>query len=194
MDKVRAFYFLEDIAHESFIKALVEKVCQGIMIEHIVRNASGGKGRALGELKSFLEESKDSMVDGLLIVAIDSNCHKYTEQREKVAEMVKEILAIQYALAIPNPHIERWYMLDASALNGALGFKETLPIKQAKCKKDYYKNLFDKVLRESGQIAPLGAPDFAEDIVQEMDLYTAGKNDSSFKHFIQDIENYFKRR
>lgn len=189
MDKVRVFYFLEDIAHESFIKALVEKVCQGVMIEHSVRNASGGS-RVLGELKRFLD---DTRLDGLLIVAIDSNCHPYKGRRKEVAGIVKDSVPMPYALAIPNPHIERWYMLDASALNRALGFKGTLSIKRAKCKRDYYKNLFDRVLKESGQIAPLGAPDFAENIVQEMDLYAAGKTDSSFKHFIQDIENYFKR-
>lgn len=193
MDRIQVFYFLEDIAHESFIKALVEKVWQGEMIEHIVRNASGGKGRTLEELRTFLEDTRDRILAGLLIVAIDSNCHPYNERRREITKIINDSsVPISYALAIPNPHIERWYLLDASALNKVLGFKGTLSIKEAKCQRDYYKNLFDSVLKEGGKIAPLGAPDFAQDIVQEMDLYIAGKNDRSFKHFIEDIERYLK--
>ncbi|MFH0773946.1 MAG: hypothetical protein V2A53_00420 [bacterium] len=190
--KSKVFYFLEDIAQESFIKALTEKICRNVKIDHIVRNASGGKGSVLTELKSFLRDMKGSLLDGFLIVAIDSNCNPYREMRKKIAKIVGENSLTLYALAIPNPHIEKWYMLDASALNKVLGTKKTHPVKRAKCKKGYYKNLFDDAIKESGKVAPLGAPDFAEEIVQEMDLYEAGKNDSSFKHFIGDVESLLK--
>ncbi len=191
-EKLKVFYFLEDIGHEFFIKALIERVCHNVQIDHIIRNASGGKGRVLTELKNFLWDMKGSLLDGFLIVAIDSNCSPYKEMRKKIAKIVGENLSTLYALAIPNPHIERWYMLDTSALNKILGVKKTQPVKKAKCKKDYYKNLFDKIIKESNKVAPLGAPDFAEEIVQEMDLYEAGKNDSSFKQFIDDVKRLVK--
>ncbi len=46
----------------------------------------------------------------------------------------------------------------------------------------------------SSDIAPqFGGYEYGERIVEEMDLYDAGKADSSLKHFLEDIGNAWQR-
>ena len=61
MAKLRIGYFLEDIAHEKFITALVGRVAREVgltpgVLEHVVYNASGGKGQTMTELRHFLRD------------------------------------------------------------------------------------------------------------------------------------------
>ena len=60
MAKLNIGYFLEDVGHENFVKALVTRVAleMGFAsddLNHDVRNATGGKGTAVAELQGFCE-------------------------------------------------------------------------------------------------------------------------------------------
>lgn len=64
---LRVGYFLEDIAHEKFIAALVRRVAQEVglapeSLEDIVYNASGGEGRTMTELRRFLRDAQRGLV------------------------------------------------------------------------------------------------------------------------------------
>ncbi len=71
--------FLEDLGHESLIKALVERVAREkrVAIKIKSRSVRGGHGRALAELRQFLRDLRRGHQVGipqLLVVAIDANC------------------------------------------------------------------------------------------------------------------------
>jgi len=113
MGEISLLYFLEDIAHEKFLCALVNRIAQeqGIgpsQLVHTVRNATGGKGKALAELTRFLREHQRLQCH-ILIVAIDANCQKYTARRNEILKRVPQETQWQVVCAIPDPYIERWY-------------------------------------------------------------------------------------
>jgi len=66
-----------------------------------------------------LLQARESWPD-LLVVAIDSNCRVFNACRSEVEDAVKDA-PIPRILAIPDPHIERWLLLDSAAFKSALG-------------------------------------------------------------------------
>jgi len=70
--------FAEDVGHEGFLRALVERLCGQARIRVDVRtmSARGGHGRVMQELHTFqqvLAKQPGQSVD-LLVAAIDANC------------------------------------------------------------------------------------------------------------------------
>jgi hypothetical protein len=61
VDEIRIGYFLEDIGQEHFLKALVNRIAREVglpsrRLRHEVRNATGGRGVVLDELRRFLRD------------------------------------------------------------------------------------------------------------------------------------------
>ncbi len=50
-----------------------------------------------------------------------------------------------------------------------------------------------QTLAEGGHPTLLGGLEFARDIVRTMDLYRAGKNEKSLKHFLDDVRKAIRR-
>ena len=91
MDEIRIGYFLEDIGQERFLKALVNRVAREMRLSfprlrHEVRNATGGRGVVLEELRRFLRDVNHERehLFALLVVAIDGNCHSYRKRRAEI--------------------------------------------------------------------------------------------------------------
>jgi len=196
--EVRVGYFLEDIAQERFLCALVTRVAEekGIptdMLRHEVRNASGGEGQAMNSLSQFLDRWRHDQVPvlDLLIVAIDGNCRSFTERRREIENLVRERgYHGPLVCAVPDPHIERWYLADPEGFQRALSAPEAPRCpryKRCKYERDQYKRALRKALREAGVEAPLGGAEYGDDIVRSMDLYRAGRRDRSLKHFLDDL-------
>lgn len=53
--------------------------------------------------------------------------------------------------------------------------------------RDYYKDALAKVVRKAGHPATLGGIEFAQELVERMDLYRAGRNERSLKAFVDDL-------
>lgn len=107
-------YFLEDIAQEHFIKAIVERVAtgQGLLSQtllHDVRNATGGVSRVIWEFKSFLRDharGHESAFD-VLVVAIDGNCTGYLAKKQQLLHLKEQTgYGGLIVCAIPDPHVE----------------------------------------------------------------------------------------
>ncbi len=199
MDRISLLYFLEDIAHEKFLRALVTRIAQdrGIapsLLEHEVRNATGGKGKALAEFSQFLRESQ-GLQCYIMIVAIDANCWGFQERRKEILRRVKQPeVRWQVVCAVPDPHIERWYLSDPTALPRALeplhtgrGQEVTLP--PYKCRRGWYKQALRRAIEENaGFVPPLGGTEYGQEIAMAMDLYRACKEDRSLKNFVDDLQ------
>jgi len=193
-------YFLEDIAQESFLKALVDKVAKGINVAssltHAVWNAAGGRGQVLDQLRRFVRDVQDGRLRPfhILVIAIDGNCCTYQDRKNEIDRIVLgSKYSGMYVLALPNPHIERWYMLDPQGFNKAFGAGALPVLPTYKCERGLYKKVMREAIASSGIMAQFGGYEYGERIVEEMDLYEAAKADSSLKHFIDDLSDALTR-
>jgi hypothetical protein len=200
--KITIGYFLEDRGHETFIKALVGRVARenglrdGEWLDD-VRSATGGK--SIQAYRSFLKDmslADISLPFDVLIVASDGNCKGYQDKKSqllKFAQKAKFSNTDLLVFAVPDPHIERWYMSDPHAFNRAFG-SGILPVLPGyKCKRGHYKKIMQDAI-SSGDLKPqFGGYEYGHKIVDGMDLYLAGKADASLRHFIEDLVDAIKR-
>jgi len=196
VDEIRIGYFLEDIGQERFLEALVNRVAREVglpsrRLRHEVRNATGGRGVVLDELRRFLRDvnHERECLFTLLVVAIDGDCHGYRERRDEIRTIVEQSGYPGLVIcAVPNPHIERWYLADPRGLQQVLEVSSIPEVPSYKCERGRYKQALRDAIRETGIIAPLGGLEYGPDIAEVLDLYTVGKVDAGFKHFLDELQ------
>ncbi|MBI5141727.1 MAG: DUF4276 family protein [Nitrospirae bacterium] len=184
--------FVEDYGHESVIRTLIQRFSQEktLQVSIVSRSVRGGHGKAVSELKTYLrslEQGKGDVPD-LLVVAIDANCRGYTERKREVDEVNDQFQGITIC-AIPDPHIERWLLLDSSAFKAVLGKGCAAP--NQKCSKDRYKQLLIESIRNAGVSPLLGGIEHAEDIVNALDLTKMEQADASLGRFLKELKSKF---
>lgn len=183
--------FAEDQAHELFLRPLIERVCsdQGVRCRVRVRSARGGHGRALVELQLFQEAlakgATASTLPEVLVVAIDANCTPCIKAHGKIRAIIRPEVFPRVVIACPDPHIERWYLVDPPALEQLVG-RRPATVKK-KCARDHYKRILRTTIERAGSPVPLGGIEFAPEIVAQMDLFRAGKANGSLKHFLGSL-------
>jgi hypothetical protein len=187
--------FCEDSFHEKFIGALIDRFMSeyGVNVTPHFFSSRGGLPRMHSELKEFLRDlsrGRKPMPDHLIVV-VDANCKGYNERKTMMADVVGQYPEFQgiVSYAIPDPHIERWMLVDPRAFQKVFGRGCTLPA--IKCKKDEYKKLLRNEIHESGVEAPLGGQEFAEDVVSAMDLNLAEGSEPSFGLFLKALKGLF---
>ena len=199
---VKILYFLEDIMQEGFIKALVNRIAQDVSIpndslKHDVRSARGGS-TVIPEFKRFMKDAmqtSSSDVD-LLIVAIDGNCKGYRDRIRQLQGYISpnHPLRDKVVYAVPDPHIERWYIMDQRAFKNGVKIDRAPDMPPYKCKKDYYKSLLHQALAESNVTSLLGGAEYAENIVNNIvSLDSLGDQNAGFKNFLEYLRNFLRR-
>jgi len=151
---LQVVYFFEDIAHERFVRGLTRRVARecGVEMEEHIRNATHGS-RVWGEWRQFLREigkGRGPQPDVLIVVA-DGDCKGATEVRRQLEEEANRIgsRAFHLVCAVPDPHIERWYLEDAEALPRVVPGARPRPLRY-KCERDRYKNALRNAIRAAG--------------------------------------------
>jgi len=185
--------FAEDYGHEEFVKALVERLSResDVPVKITPRNVRGGHGKVVTEFQIFLrdlEHAREGLPD-LLIVATDANCKRYAKRRREI-DKINDKFKNFSVYAIPDPHIERWLLLDSAAFKMVLGKGCGKPDK--KCSRDRFKQLLLNAMRNAGVIPPLGGVEYTEDIVNAMDLQRMERANASFGKFLKDLQSKFK--
>lgn len=184
--------FVEDFAHQKVIGALVQRLADEscIDVQFNWRSAVRGHGRVVRELRDYLRDlrGQGSPLPDLIIVATDANCRGLNE---RVREMDQTTTPAPMILAIPDPHIERWLLLDSAAFKTAVGRGCDAP--DRKCGRDLYKRRLAAAIRAAGIMPSLGGIEFAEDIVQSMDINRAKRADRSFQRFVDPLVNVFQQ-
>ena len=94
-------------------------------------------------------------------------------------------------MAIPDPHIERWLLLDGAAFRYVVGRGCDAP--GLKCDRDLYKQALIKAIIDAGIMPSFGGIEFAEDIVRQMDLQRAMNEDQSLRRFLTDVRAVFQQ-
>jgi hypothetical protein len=186
--------FVEDAGHEAFLTALLARLAGEYRLPVHVnpRSVTGGHGRVMTELGKYvraLAAGIERMPD-LLVVAIDANCRGFSERRREIDEVLGKYR--DWAVcAVPDPHIERWMLLDSSAFSSVLGMGCAPP--DQKCNRDRYKQILANAVRAAGVEPILGGLEYADEIAYAMDLQRAGQSDRSFHHFMEALRDAFSR-
>ncbi len=182
--------FVEDRAHEEFLKAMLKRIAteQERSLSVRVRSARGGHPRVLEELslyqKSVLKAPENLSMPDLLFITIDANCESWNRAKRKIQETIQSPFTTRSIVACPDPHIERWYLADPDSFAQVVGVRPK--VGQRKCERDRYKAILSKAIVDAGHPATLGGIEFAQELVAAMDLYRAGKSEGSLKHFLDE--------
>jgi hypothetical protein len=190
-DILKVDLFAEDRAHEAFLDALIRRLLSEDGVETLIRHRSplGGHGKMLTELGAFQKIIRGQQpgfdVPDILVVARDANCQRFTHARQSVHDLVDKGVFPAFAIACPDPHIERWFLADPVSFHRVIG-ADSRPGRR-KCERDLYKRKLAEGIRRGGHPPTLGGIEFASELVGEMDLYRAGRNEPSLQHFIDDF-------
>ncbi|MBX9604181.1 MAG: hypothetical protein K2X35_24470 [Bryobacteraceae bacterium] len=91
---------------------------------------------------------------------------------------------------IPDPHIERWMLVDPVAFQRLFRRGCTLPA--IKCDKNAYKNLLEDEIRASGITPLLGGMEYVEDIIKLLDFHRA-EREPTFRLALREIRATLKQ-
>ncbi|MBI2833273.1 MAG: hypothetical protein HYX76_02470 [Acidobacteria bacterium] len=185
--------FVEDHAHEAFLVPMLERIAreENLVASPRVRSARGGHSRAIAELKLYqqvVERGTPGLaLPDLLLAGIDGNCSTFAKAKKTIQGATHAPFSHRLVVASPDPHVERWYLADPDSFRAVVGRGPSIGRK--KCERDYYKNVLAKAVRQAGHPVMLGGTEFARELVDNMDLYRAGKNDRSLKAFVDDLRS-----
>ena len=186
--------FVEDFGHEQVISALLDRFAIEYKVELSTKPSSvrGGHGRAIFELKEYIRDLSGAheVWPDLLVVAIDGNCKGYGERQSEIKSAIQG-MSVLTILAIPDPHIERWLLLDSHAFRTVLGKGCRAP--DQKCERDRYKKLLLQAVREAGSTPLIGGMENARDLVEAMDLKRLEPADDSLGRFLRELRSVFKQ-
>ena len=183
--------FVEDNAHRQVVGALVQRLASksGLTVKLEWRSATGGYGRVVSQLKRYLRDlERQGGQPDLIVVATDANCRGL---RQRIRDIGTPAAASPVVLAVPDPHIERWLLLDGAALKSVFGKGCDAP--DHKCDRDRYKHQLSNAIRATGRTPRLGGIEFAEDIVQHMDIEAAARADASLRRFVDELRGHFRQ-
>lgn len=183
--------FVEDNAHRQVIGALVRRLAdeRGVAVRLDWRSAVRGHGRVVQEFRRYLADlaRQDGHPD-LIVVATDANC---SGLQQRIRDIDASAAVSPVVLAVPDPHIERWLLLDGAAFKSVFGKGCDAP--DHKCNRHRYKHRLSEAVRATGVVPRLGGIEFAEDIVQKMDIESAGRADPSFGRVVDELRRIFRQ-
>jgi len=185
--------FFEDIAHERFIKTIVERAGQeiGMRMEVSVRSATHGS-RVWRELEQYLKDIQKRVepMPDVLVVVTDGNCQKEMQVRKRIQGLTSKYSFPDECVvcAIPNPHIERWYLEDQQALTGVISRSKPKKLRY-KCERDWYKQALVEAIRKAGIEPLLGGAEYGDEIAR---MLNPSKLDRSFRNFWDELRRVLK--
>jgi hypothetical protein len=137
--------FCEDWFHGQFVGALLRRFAAnyGVGVKARFLSSEGGLPGMQSEFRIFLRDlaRQKQGIPHSIIVVVDANCKGYTERRSLIESVLDQYQQFQglVSYAIPDPHIERWMLVDPGAFQKVFGRGCTLPA--TKCAKREYKRL-----------------------------------------------------
>ncbi len=146
--------FVEDVAHEDFLTALIHRLSIEYKVETNIKPSSvrGGRGTVITELKQYLRDLQRYKEDlpELVIVGTDSNCKELMERENEINQVTSDLMNLVITM-IPEPHIERWFLLDSEAFKEVYGKGCQKP--DQKCERDRYKKMLLNAIYQATKTA-----------------------------------------
>ena len=190
----RIHLFCEDAGHEQFLKALLNRLARryAIEIEIKVNSARGGHGRMRHRLRNYIKSLREGRINAgtpdRIVVVRDANCSGLSKMLSELKTDVEDYDPITI-YAIPDPHLERWLLLDSAAFKDVLGRGCSAP--DQKCEKERYKKLLIEAVLNTGETPVFGGIEHTEDIVNAMDLERMVTADPSLGGLITELRRIF---
>lgn len=184
--------FCEDTGHKDFLSSLINRFADtyGIPVEVEALSSTGGHGRMLADLQTYINDLRAfGGIPDLIVVARDSNCRGTTQTQSEIMGCLDDYSDFAI-LAIPNPHVERWLLLDSAAFKTVFGSGCDAP--DEKCDRGRYKRILAESIRSAADVNPaLGGLEYTADIVNAMDLDRMVTADDSLGALLQDLRQQF---
>jgi hypothetical protein len=186
--------FVEDDAHHRFLDAIIKRLAreQSVEVKLDWRNVRRGYGAVINELKQYMRDlyrGRGGFPD-LIVVATDANCKGLNARLKEINDVTQKFLKALVVCAIPDPHIERWMLIDSSAFKMVFGQGCNAP--DLKCEKSRYKKMLIDSIRDAGIIPSFGGIEFAQDIAENMNLDHAARQDKSLNRFLHEMIKIMK--
>ena len=187
----RVVLFCEDQGHEQVGRALIERIARevGACINLDPRCARGGRGRAITELKVWqraLALGQMTGVPDLLVVLIDGNCEGVNATRKQIEPQLDRSVCPDIIIGVPDPHVERWLIADIAAFTALVGVPP--PADPGKCGRDVYKRIIRETVERAGIPLLSDVLELAPELVDDMDLFRAGKAQPALGQLIDDLQ------
>lgn len=191
-------FFLEDSAQEALIPNLVRRLISDENKnpqDYELKVLSARGGGSIRAYKEFIKSVKKHKIpaEDMLIVGSDGNCNGFTKRRSQLNDAAKGVSYSTIITAIPDPHIERWYLLDNVALANAAGVSVQAVPPAIKCDKGHYKKLLKDAFAQHDLSPPLGGAEYGPSIAATMDLYAAGIADHSLRDFVDQVRGWLRQ-
>ncbi len=90
-------------------------------------------------------------------------------------------------LAVPDPHVEVWYLSDPTALPRVLGEDFTAEAPPYKWERHRYKEALRQACRRAGVEPVAGGVEYGEDVAKAMDLDVACRREEGLGRFRDDL-------
>ena len=185
--------FVEDVAHEDFLTALIHRLADDYNFTVSIRASSvrGGHGTVITELKQYLRDlqhNKEDLPD-LIIVGTDSNCKGLSERETEINQVTSDLGDLVISM-VPEPHIERWLLLDSAAFKTVFG--KGCPIPDQKCERGRYKGLLLNAIYEATMVPPLDGIERIEELVCAINFQRVEQSDRSIRKFLTALQRQFR--
>ena len=185
--------FAEDEAHEDFLTTLAQRFAETyrVEIEMTTYSVSGGYGRVISELKQYHRDlqSHQEALPHLILVGTDGNCKKPPEREQEIRQAISGFTDSVIS-AIPEPHLERWLLLDAEAFKTVFG--KGCPAPDKKCERDRYKRLLLNAILQAGSEPSLTNFGYVADIVNAMNFQRMARRNDSLGRLLKALQNQFE--
>ena len=185
--------FVEDVAHEDFLTALIRRIADDYNITVSIRASSvqGGHGTVITELKQYLRDLQHNKEDlpHLIIVGTDSNCKGLSERETEINQVTSDLGDLVISM-VPEPHIERWLLLDSAAFKTVFG--KGCPVPDQKCERGRYKGLLLNAIYEATMVSPLDGIERVEELVYAMNFQRVEQSDRSIRRFLTALQRRFR--
>ena len=186
--------FAEDEAHEDFLTTLTQRLAEAyrVEIEMTTYSVTGGYGRVISELKRYRRDlqSHHEALPHLILVGTDGNCKKPPEREREIHQALSGFTDFVIC-AIPEPHIERWLLLDAEAFKSVFGRGCLTP--DRKCEQDRYKRLLLNAILQAGLEPSLTNFGYVADIVNAMNFQRLARRNDSLGRLFKALQQQFEK-
>ena len=192
-------FFLEDIGQEAIIPPLFRRVAaeEGMQPDQLeCQVLHSRRGGSVAAFAKFLKDAKKSRIvsANLLVVGWDGNCKGFANRRDQILAKATGSPFAEVIAAVPDPHVERWYLLDIPALSNAAGVHIALSQVPVKCEKNLYKTLLRQAFDNTEVTPPLGGIEYGERVAERMNLYAAAKQDHGLADFIDKARAWLRQQ
>lgn len=164
--------FVEDAGYRELVASVARRIAAEAKFDadFQILSSTGGSGRATSELAKLIKD-----IDGgsakrpdVLIVGVDADGKS---PRSIIREIEKTVSpherTICLVVAVADPHVEKWYLMQPTALGTAMGI-HVAPVPMDLRGKGIYKHHLANVSSDVGSV--FGGTEYGPEIAEVLDL------------------------